>query len=102
MSERLNPKLTKRNLAINLPLGEEPAPAAQETERIATQRSSSSYGSSATTTTSSSGASGDQPAIPIKIVNPRLHLIHNGKWIPKQVTILGFCLTRDFIRFYFS
>jgi hypothetical protein len=83
MSERLNPKLTKRNLAINLPLGEEPAPAAQETERIATQRSSSSYGSSAT---SSSGVSGDQPAIPIKIVNPRLHLIHNGKWIPKQVT----------------
>jgi hypothetical protein len=85
MTERLNPKLTKRNLASNLPSGEEekkgsPSKAAS---------SAGSEGSDYTGTETGSEITDDsffanQP----KVINPRLHLLHNGAWIPKQVSSL--------------
>ena len=89
MSERLNPKLTKRNLAINLPLGgDQPIQPSSElpSERTATQRSNSSNESSSSGTTSSSTESEGLPPLPVP-TNPKLGLIHNGKWIPKVVSL---------------
>jgi len=94
MTARLNPKLTKRHLATHLPSGEE-----NTNGNTSSSKASSSIGSRSTTTTSQttetdsqqsgttdddSGSTSQADQAPTK--NPKLHLLHNGKWIPKQVS----------------
>lgn len=84
MSDRLNPKLTKRNLATNLPSGE----AEKKDSPTKATSSAGSEGSEYSGTETGSDITDDsflanQP----KVTNPRLHLLHNGTWIPKQVCL---------------
>jgi hypothetical protein len=69
---RLDPKLTKR--------GAFPQPSY---ETLASSRSGFSQSSFGTQYTEES-ASSDGPVI--ENTNPRIHLLHNGKWIPKKVS----------------
>ncbi len=87
MSVRLNPKLTKRALASSLPLGDsvETGSQASDSSSIPSSRSSATNATDASSSTTSSSSSSGGLVIPY--TNPRLHMLHNGKWIPKRVRI---------------
>lgn len=78
--ERLNPKLTRRSLAANLPIGEIHSDSQSE------ENSTSRSGTTTTSGTESTTSSGESLPIIEAPKNPKLHLLHNGKWIPKKVS----------------
>lgn len=90
MSERLNPRLTRRNLASNLagsadgsaePLRAQLQSQEQSLDsRSATSESTESSFRMTTTTMSPPPSGGLFPGIN----NPKRHLLHFGKWIPKE------------------
>jgi len=80
MMERLNPKLTRRQSASALLIGNENIDQSQlENNTVTTSTTVTSYTNTSTNTSSQQS---------VNIVNPNLHLLHNGKWIAKQVTSL--------------
>lgn len=96
MSTRLNPKLTRRLPASALEFTSRSIKSAQsgdgandveETPRsgFGSELSGSSDASSYSTTGETVTTMGDHPLQNLPI-NPRLHLIHNLQWVPKQVS----------------
>ncbi len=92
MSGRLNPRLTARALAPQGPVtwNEETENASQQPSEASPRDEqggkddSSDEGTS--TTDSTTASSSGQPVV--RKVNPKRHLLHCGKWIPKQVNWL--------------
>jgi len=81
---RLNPKLTKRS-SMPLPLGK----VQVDDEVILSHRSGTSVisdinFSSGTSVFSGSESNDNDDEEMSNVVNPKLHLMHNGTWIPKQ------------------
>lgn len=74
---RLDPKLTKRG---NF--------AQQSQETLTTSRSGFSQ-SESDFGTEYSDESAFTDGLAIENTNPRIHLLHNGKWIPKKVNVFA-------------
>jgi hypothetical protein len=98
-NSRLNPKLTKRALASSLPLGDASLETgSQASETTITSRSSATSSSSGSTHSGISGSSGSSSSsssadLVIPYTNPRIHLLHNGKWIPKRVSWIFYLIS---------
>jgi hypothetical protein len=110
MAERLNPKLTKRNLAANMKADESiatassivnsedlnsvpslpvfPRPKSPSREQ-SSGKSSSMQGSETSSIPSSRRAATPLGANFVNHDNPKRHLLHCGKWIPKVFTVTG-------------
>lgn len=76
MANRLNPKLTRRSVQ----------PQASYDTTITTPRSIESYTDSNTGTEYTEESSQYDGGPVLENTNPRLHLLHNGQWVPKKVS----------------
>lgn len=81
VSSRLNPKLTKRNPASSMDktFGED------EDEDVDIQNDNEN---NSVEMEYSVDSMTNSSVVPSKKVNPRLHLMHNGQWIPKKVKVI--------------
>ena len=93
MTERINPKLKRRKPAVDMPSDVSVMTEDDHSETISVRvlskgaeenSSASKYDDESSTT----NGSGDLSKLArIKAQNPRLHLLHSGHWIPKQVSL---------------
>lgn len=87
MSARLNPKLTRRGRfdESGTMIAPDSARSAYSVSSEASSAFSNDSYSSFGASSEGSGATDDEEAISWRKPNPRIHLLHNGKWVPKQV-----------------